>query len=290
MKILVLGASGQIGRPIYNELKLHFETIGTTREISDSLKQFDPFLDDWSSFGRIDVLVNCVGQITSTSGNSFYKIHVGLAHIILRNRQTLGNPRIIQISALGSSTTHRVTFLQTKAVADALIGQYENTVIVRPSIVCTHQTTLVKKMLMLSKLSRLMAGWILLPKGFLKTRIQPVMIEDLVGLVAKLCDMAVVPRIVNLTGPEEFTFKQILQLAFLAQRRNFKTIELPKWVMDKIVLYFIAIAFPHLVNGQQYKLLFEHNVADHNEAIKILGRPLKPVLQFFHEEFHDAKN
>src|SRR5687768_12716229 len=103
MKIMILGASGQIGSVIYGALKASNNVVGTSRRQSGEFLKFDPFKDDWSALGKCQVLINCIGQIEATSTFKFYKIHVELTQLMLKNRGLIGNPRIIQISALGAS-------------------------------------------------------------------------------------------------------------------------------------------------------------------------------------------
>ena len=167
MRTVVLGASGQIGKIIYEELKKSHEVIGTSRNSSSELLQFDPFKDSWSVLGKADVLVNCVGQIEATKEFSFQKIHIELTKLIIQNRERLGNPRIIQISALGASKLSELEFFKTKGIADDQLLKNSNTVIVRPSIICTHKTMMVRKMQVLYSISRFTNGLLIVPSSFL---------------------------------------------------------------------------------------------------------------------------
>ena len=145
MRIVVLGASGQIGSVIYNGLKDRHVVLGTSRKASADCVRFDPFQDNWHVLGTVDVLINCIGQIEATSSSSFHHIHVDLTKRIIAHRQQIGNPTILQISALGASAAHNVEFLRTKGIADDLLLQHAETAVIRPSIVCTHRTMIVRK-------------------------------------------------------------------------------------------------------------------------------------------------
>src|SRR3990170_6477646 len=202
MRIVVLGASGQIGSVIYDALKRHHNVVGTSRKESGELIQFDPFQDTWSALGKSDIFINCVGQIEAAPGSSFYKIHLELTKLIVLNRLAIGNPRIIQISALGAAANHKVEFLKTKGMADDYLLQHSNTMVVKTSIVFTHRTMIVQKILMLLKISKYTQGLVFAPKGFLNSKIQPVMPQDLAALVATLCMTQYLPKVVNVVGPE----------------------------------------------------------------------------------------
>jgi len=289
MRIIVLGASGQIGSVICSGLRKTHQVIGTSRKPSAKLIPFDPFQDDWSSLGKAEVVINCVGQIRATSSSSFHRIHLEMTKRIIEGRPLIGNPALIQISALGASAEHKADFLRTKGLADDFLLQHPQTTVVRPSIVCTHGTMIVRKMLMLSNIGRFLFGLLPVPKGFLQTRIQPIMPQDLVDTVRALCDDHG-HRVVNAVGPDPITFKQIITMLIEIRNQKLRLIEVPKTVTDLIVKNFVSLAIPKVMNSQQYQLLFEDNVADTQMVKQILGRPLMSTKAFFAEEFRYAGN
>jgi uncharacterized protein YbjT (DUF2867 family) len=246
--------------------------------------QFDPFHDDWSLLGKTDALINCVGQIEATWKSSFHRIHVELTNRIIHNRQVLGDPRVIQISALGVSANHKVAFLKTKGIADDLLLQQDCTVVIRPSIVCTHRTMIVKKMLMLSSIGRSLFGVAPIPAGFLKTRIQPVMPQDLVEIVERMCHKTR-RQIVNAVGPDLITFKEILQTMEKTRNQSLKLVEVPRIAADILVRGLVSPLFPKIINWQQYQLIFEDNIANVKIPEEILGRPMMSTHEFFKKEF-----
>lgn len=284
MRIVVLGASGQIGAVIYNGLKNIHNVTGTSRKRSDGFVQFDPFTDEWSVLGNTDILINCIGQIKATVHSSFYHIHVDLTKRILAHRAALGDPRIIQISALDASANHEVEFLKTKGMADDLLLQHPGNAVIRPSIVCTHRTMMVKKMIMLSKMSRYLFGIVPVPKGFLNTRIQPIMPQDLVDLVKHVCVAGNV-KILDAVGPDALSFREIIQLLVKSRNRQLRIIEVPKAVSDLVVKNIFSRLFPRVINSQQYQLLFEDNIADVALCSQLLGRRPLSTQDFFEQEF-----
>jgi uncharacterized protein YbjT (DUF2867 family) len=288
MRIIVLGASGQLGSIIFNSLKQKHDVLGTSRS-SHGYFKFDPFRDNWSKLSQADVLVNCIGQINPTRSTSFYKIDVDLAKLIIKNRDVMGNPKIIQISALGASPVHPVEFLRTKGIADTFLLQSPNTSIVRPSIVCTPRTMIVRKMLMLLRFATY-SQIIPVPKGFLKTQIQPLMPQDLIAVVEQLCIDPKSSGIINVVGPQRFDFAEIIDLMFETQRKNYRLIEIPKEVTNVIVKYGVSLFFPSIINWQQYQLLFEDNVGESSQVYRTIGRALTPTREFFINEFSYATN
>ena len=288
MKIIVLGATGQIGSTIFHGLRDRHNVVGTSRNPSPKYHVFDPFHDDWSLLGTADVLVNCVGQIMPTKTSTFYHVHVDLVRLIIKNRALIGNPRIVQISALGASTNHKVDFLKTKGIADDLLLEQPNTIIVRPSIVCTHHTMIVRKMLMLLNISKYTGGLIFAPQKFLQTRIQPVMPHDLVDVVHALCLNNAPQNIVNVVGPEQFNFYEMIRMIFEANRMTLRIVKLPKNISDLLIGCGVSTMLPKVISSQQYQLLFYDNIHDLKDVQRILGRSPFSPKQFFYNEFNDA--
>ena len=284
MRIIVLGASGQIGSVIYEELRRFHIVIGTSRKPSNEFIQFDPFAGDWSALGKSDVLINCVGQIEATAKSSFHHVHVDMTKLIIAHSAKLGDPRIVQISALGASSNHEVEFLKTKGMADDLLLQHPNVAIIRPSIVCTHQTMIVKKMLMLSNLSRFLFGVVPVPTGFLKTRIQPIMPQDLIDLVQQV-SVAGEVKAVDAVGAEALSFGEIIRLLMKHSKRRFKVVEVPKAASDLVVKNILSRLLPRVINAQQYQLLFQDNVASVEGCKELLGRTPVSTREFFEAQF-----
>lgn len=289
MKVVVLGASGQVGSVIYKTLREHHEVTGTSRKPTNEFFQFDPFRDNWSLLGKIDVIINCVGQIDDTKF-SFEEIDLGLARRIVDNRETIGNPRIIQISALGACSGHKVDFLRTKGLSDDYLLERPNTVVVRPSIFCTHRTTIIKKLLILFRISKYTNRVVFVPKGFLENKIQPVMPKDLAALVNVLCSIDDLPKVVNATGPEAISYRQLIEIMFQSRGKSFRVIEFSKIVFDILVKFVVAPLFPKVINAQQYRLLFDNNIADSALFAGLIGSTPVSTIPFFINEFTDANH
>src|SRR5688500_8728563 len=118
MRIAILGSTGQIGAYVCDKLRIDYpeaEILACSRQKKEVYFQFDPFTDPWSKPGKIDVLINSVGIIRETKNMDFKKVHEGLTKLIVQNRETLGNPKVIQLSVLGADRNSASPFLHTKA-------------------------------------------------------------------------------------------------------------------------------------------------------------------------------
>lgn len=284
-RIVILGANGQIGSYIYGYLRKHFPEILITacvREIPahvhcNKYTIFHPFADDWQQLGKTDVLINCIGIIKETKNFSFEQAHIGLTRLMLQNRHLLGNPKIIQISALGAARDSRADFLSTKGEADELLLRHSRAVVVRPSIVCTPDTVFAQKLKLFIRMSQYLMNRLPFPEHTLQTRIQPIMPEDLAAIVTKLCFTDYHPAIVNAVGPDEISLQELIQLT----NKHISLIPICQAVADPCIK-FVAAVMPDLINRQQYELLLQHNIADTRPVESLLGRVTHSTKEFWH--------
>ncbi|TND10659.1 MAG: NADH dehydrogenase [Bacteroidetes bacterium] len=293
MRIIILGANGQLGREIYSMLDqkmpgaeiiaavrkkhLHFE--GCTGDRQHRSVVFDLFADDFGKLGKADLLINCIGSITGKTENDFRKIHVGVTQLILRHREKLGNPRIIQLSALGADKNSESLFMRSKAEADELLLQHKDVLVIRPSIVCTPGTRIIKKTETLKKIAVLFFNCIPFPAGALETEIQPVLARDLAELVWRCAENMPEEKIIEATGPEIITLRSLLKTAIPAARI------IP--VNQRFCDGFYAIAAPLIrrwMSEEEWLLLRGKNTGTNRAMEKTLGRKPGSTDAFWQEE------
>jgi nucleoside-diphosphate-sugar epimerase len=280
LKIVILGATGQIGSKLAIAIKNEFpeeEVLACSRKQADGTFYFDPFSQDWKVLGKVDILINAIGAIEPTKGYSLEKIHIGLAEKIIDHFESMGKPRIIQISALGANPLHETSFLKTKGIADNLLLTLPNPIIVRPSIVITPGTMILQKINSLIKLSRYFANTILMPEAMANTLIQPIMIEDLVDVVVNLIKHNGYKGIVELAGPQKYSLKQLIEMVAKMRNQRVKFRLIGNKAGDFLMQRAVTVLFPKLLSQEQYLLLKQDNVSDKNEAGDILGRGLKSM-------------
>lgn len=290
-RVAIIGASGQVGNLIYSYLKnehSNWEILALSRDTSkgpNGYLVFNPEKDDWGKLGKLDILINAAGIIQESKDSDFEHVHVHLVLKIIENRHLIGDPKIIHISALGADEKHPIAFLRTKGQADQILLKQAFTYILRPSIICTPNTLLVKKFKILFDISKFFFNHALLPSEFLKTRIQPVMADDFKKIVNQFCIQDPEQKIWNIVGAEEISFKWLMDMASQVRGQRFFPIEVPKNLVASVTKNFISIWFPGLINYDQFQLLFKDNIADKTELEKFIGHTLESTLPFWEEQF-----
>lgn len=238
--------------------------------------QFNPFQDDWAKLGQVDVLINCIGIIRETAALDFAETHIGLTRRILQHRELIGNSSLIQLSALGADENSPSRFLRTKGLADQELLRHPDTVVVRPSIVCTPGTMLSRKLQQLQKLCRLTGGLLPFPASMLETKLQPVAVEDLAELVSSLCVRENNPKVIEVGGKEVYTLNQLLTL--IPDCR--KIIPFPQVVFNSLYPV-VSRLFPSLLDREQLVLLQQDNVANTRQSEMLLGRRMASTIAFW---------
>ncbi|UPJ62404.1 SDR family oxidoreductase [Bradyrhizobium sp. 191] len=194
--ILVLGASGLIGRFVTDDLRGRgFRVVGVARSLSPAQKMSAldierPILSlDVAALMRllgehaVDVVVNCLGVLQDGPGSSTSAVH---RDFVARLLQAIGGSgraiRLVQISIPGTTETDRTAFAATKREAERLIvASGIPRAVLRPGFVVAPTAYGGSAML------RALAAFpVDLPAKEMATPFQPVAVEDISATIAWL--------------------------------------------------------------------------------------------------------
>ncbi len=218
MRILILGASCAHGRALFRAFAendatvelcatvdfraFHFE--GVTGLKHQRSLVFDPFEDDWSKLGKVDVLINCISIATEKK----YAPHV-IVQKINANRALLNNPRIIQVSASGVAIATAENELNQQAFADQLLLRESNTWVIRPGLVCSRSSELVNRVQRLKE----QIGMVFFPKTMLDAQCALLTENDFTDAVLHLIEHDFPERLVDLYSSERITLRDVMRQA-----------------------------------------------------------------------------
>jgi uncharacterized protein YbjT (DUF2867 family) len=195
-KILVLGASGLIGRFITDDLRARgFEVLGVARKLSASQKNSPldlelpimsmdaPALASLLRDRAIDVVVNCLGVLQDGPGSDTGAVHRDFVARLLQAIRGSGRViRLVHISIPGTAETDRTAFATTKREAERLIAASGIAyAILRPGFVVAPAAFGGSAML-----RALAALPIQLPATERTAPFQPVAVEDIAETIAWL--------------------------------------------------------------------------------------------------------
>lgn len=194
--ILVLGASGLIGRFVTDDLRTRgFRVVGLARSLSpaQTMSALDvelPILSlDESALTRllsehaVDVVVNCLGVLQDGPGSDTNAVHRDFVARLLQAIAASGRTiRLVHISIPGTAQADRTAFATTKREAERLIAASDIPhAILRPGFVVAPSAYGGSAML------RALAAFPLdLPAEEVARPFQPVAVEDISATIAWL--------------------------------------------------------------------------------------------------------
>jgi uncharacterized protein YbjT (DUF2867 family) len=247
-KILVLGASGLIGRFVTDELRMRgFDVIGVARRYSPSQKANARDLEmrvmsmDAGSLARLirdhdtDVVVNCLGVLQDGPGSDTSAVHRDFVARLLQAIRGSGRAvRLIQISIPGAADSDRTAFSATKREAERLIAASGIAyAILRPGFVIAPSAYGGSAMV------RALAAFpIDLPAKEAAIPFQPVAVEDIASTIAWLAhrdadDKTAFAVVWDLMQPQPVTLGGVIEhfrVSFGAA--DIRRLTLPAFLLD----------------------------------------------------------
>jgi uncharacterized protein YbjT (DUF2867 family) len=243
--ILVLGASGLIGRFVTGDLRERgFRVVGVARNLSGSQKtsEFDlelPVMSmDAASLARlladhvVDVVVNCIGVLQDGPGSDTGAVHRDFVARLLQAIRESGRAiRFVHISIPGAASEDRTAFSQTKREAERLIASSGiSHAILRPGFVVAPSAYGG------SALLRALAAFPFdLPAAESATPFQPVAADDIAATIAWLAERDIgEPNAVSwdLMQPQAIPLGGVIEQF----RRAFGTLETPRITLPSFLL------------------------------------------------------
>jgi uncharacterized protein YbjT (DUF2867 family) len=247
-KILVLGASGLIGRFVTDDLRIRgFGVVAIARKFSAGqrtnasdlempiLSMAPAALARLLRDHRIDVVVNCLGVVQDGPGSDTAAVHRDFVVRLLQAIGDCGHPlRLIQISIPGAAAADRTAFSATKRQAERLIaGSSIAYAILRPGLVVAPAayggSALVRALAALP---------VDLPADEAAAPFQPVAVEDVAATIAwlasrEISDEAVKALVWDLMQPQKISLSGVIdQLRFALGTAAMRRVRLPSFMID----------------------------------------------------------
>lgn len=270
-KVLILGASGQIGKHLIRKLtKNNYKAICQTRNAHKSV-----FLKTSGQLGYIDILelnifdskkleqaissadicINLIGILFEKGKiNTFRNIHTKLPEIISSICEKY-KVQFIHFSALGVEKAKDSEYARSKINGENKILENNNeAVIIKPSIVFSVSDSFTTKFL--SYLSYL--PFFPLYYGG-KTKFMPIHASDVADLIYYVVSENIKSKKIEALGPETITFKEMLSIMLKCINKKKLLIPMPL-SLAKISASFLQLMPNPILTIDQLKLLKYDNI------------------------------
>ena len=268
---LIFGASGQIGRNLIRSLtKNNIKVTALTRNIHQKgyilktqanpgyLEIVEGSIFDYELmqklFSNADLCVNLVGILFEKGKNNFTNIHVEFPKMISKLASTYKLEKFVHLSALGIETAIDSIYAQSKLKGEKMILEnFKKTVIIRPSIVYSVDDNFTTQLMTLLGLLPIFPIYY---NG--RTKFRPIHCSDLTNSIAKIITNDIRENIIEFVGPEEMSFKEILEkLLSLIEKKRF-LLPMPISLARTTAHIFEFLPKPVITNDQLRLLKYDN--------------------------------
>ena len=277
-KILIFGASGQIGRYCIRRFaKNNYKITAVTRNLHRKgyiLKTQAPigYLDIVEAnlfdekklkelIGKADVCLNLVGILhekgrVSTFKNLHSNFPKKLAEIC--NSEKV---KFVHVSALGSEKAIDSKYATSKVSGEKFVRNIlPDSTIIKPSLVYSVDDNFTTKFMSLLSVLPIFP---LYYNG--KTKFMPIHVSDLAEIIFHVISQEIYSTDIEAVGPETLSFKEILQILMKCIRKNCLLLPMPL-PLARLTAFFMQILPEPPITQDQINLLKYDNIKSENST------------------------
>ena len=271
-KVLIFGGSGQIGRHLIRRLtkKNHLVTVVTRNlhkkgtilktqgnpgylEIMERNVFDEEQLNDL--FKNKDICINLVGILFENQRNTFKNIHINFPDILSKKCAEYKIKQFIHISALGIEKANDSNYATSKLEGEKkIINNFPEATILKPSIIYSVDDEFSCRLLSLLSILPIFP---LYYNG--KTKFTPIHVSEVCEIILNLIDNNICSDKIECVGPEELSFKDIIEKLLLSVDKKRLLVSVPIQIAKIIAFFFEKFPKP-LITRDQLKILKYDNV------------------------------
>ena len=280
----ILGGGGFIGRYLVRNLtRKNYRCIISTRNAFQKgyLKTQAPpgaieFID-WkpNDFSKIkeainnsDVVINLIGILYENRKQKFFNIHTEIPDVISKLCAKSNVKKFIHVSAIGANAESKSFYQKSKFEGELkALKNFDNTVIIRPSVVCGLEDNFTN---LFSKLSFLP----LIPVVGINYKFQPILVTDVSNAIAKSISIKNNEgKIYEIGGPEIISFGDMVKSILKTINKKRFVVEMPMSLAKVQSKILSLLPIPPVLTEDQCNILSEADniVTDRYLTIKDLG-------------------
>ena len=225
-----------------------------------------------------DIAINLVGILYETRKQKFMQVHAKFPQLLSNLCNESGIKNLVHVSALGVKENHASKYMQSKLEGEKNIQNiFKSSIILRPSLVFGAEDKFFNTFASISQFSPFIP---LIGGG--KIKFSPIYVDDVAkAIVAVLKINNSVPKIYELGGPENYSFKELMEI--LLQNIKKKRFLLPiPFGLAKFQSYFFQMLPNPILTPDQVEMLKHNCIVTGKyhtlEDLGISGKTIENVL------------
>tara|TARA_B100001540_G_scaffold317308_1_gene349932 strand:- start:6499 stop:7446 length:948 start_codon:yes stop_codon:yes gene_type:complete len=273
-EILLLGASGQIGRNLIRKFTINnFKIKAVTRNLHAKgylLKtQGNPGyleIEEANIFNEIelskllksaDICINLIGILFEKKNNTFKNIHKNFPDVLSKLCLENKVDQLVHLSALGIDKAPDSLYAKSKLDGENLIKKnFPKAVLLRPSIVYSVDDNFTTNFM---RLLNYLPVFPLYYSG--QTKFCPIHVSDMTEIIFQIVKKKIYSQKIECIGPEVISFKEIMQKLLGSIKKKRLLIPTPL-IIGNITANLMETFMPNpLITRDQLKLLKYDNIA-----------------------------
>ena len=225
-----------------------------------------------------DFAINLVGILYETRKQKFNQVHSQFSYLLSSLCSEADIKNLVHISALGVKERHTSLYIQSKLQGEKNIqNNFKPSVILRPSVVFGPEDKFFN---VFASIAQFSPGLPLVGGG--KTKFAPIYVGDVAKAIVKALELNnSEPKIYELGGPENYSFKELMEVLLTEIKKKRLLLPIPFGVA-KFQSYFLQIMPNPLLTPDQVELLKHNNVVsgDHPtlQDLGVTGTPIQSIL------------
>jgi len=292
--IAIFGAGGFIGKYLMRQLtKLDYRIKVATRNpyLKGYLKPlgnpgqielfktniFNPE-DVKKILNNCDIVINLVGILYETRKQKFNQVHTHFPHLLSDLCNQMEVNKLVHISALGVKEGHTAKYMQSKLEGEKNVqNTFKSSIILRPSLIFGAEDKFFNTFASISQFSPALP---LIGGG--KNKFAPIYVDDVAKAIVQVLKLNnSVPKIYELGGPENHSFKELMEILLDNIKKKRFLIPIPfGWA--KFQSYFMQMLPKPLLTPDQVEMLKYNCIVTGNypdlKDLGISGKKIQDVL------------
>ncbi len=222
--------------------------------------------------------INLVGILNETRKQKFDQIHSKFPYLLGKICKEFSIKNLIHVSALGVKEGHASKYMQSKLQGEKNLNEtFVCPTILRPSIVFGPEDKFFNTFASMAELSPFLP---LIGGG--KTKFAPIYVGDVARAIVKTLNKSnTKPKIYELGGPENYSFKELMQILLVEIKKNRLLVPIP-FNLASFQAFFLQLMPNPLLTVDQVKLLKYNNIVSGKYPVlndlDIKGKTIKNIL------------